>query len=99
MLPDGTKIVENYSDLTDGSILLVINVDPTGITIGQNLFWTGTNEDGTSAQEIRVCRGWKDLIPNALGMIGSTGHTSTLWSSRSQARCNTAHQRLVCFQQ
>ena len=99
VLPDGTKIAENYTDLTDGSIQHVINIDPTGKNVGRNLFWTGTNDDGTTAQSIRVCMGWMDLIPNARGMVGSTGHTSTLWSSRSQARCNTIFNRLACFQQ
>ncbi len=30
ILLDGTKIAENYTDLTDGSILNAINIDPTG---------------------------------------------------------------------
>ena len=47
VLPDGTKIAENYSDLTDGSIQNFINIDPAGNTVGVNRIWTGTNEDGT----------------------------------------------------
>jgi len=99
MLPDGTKIAENYTDLTDGSIQNFINIDPTGKTLGQTPFWTGTNEDGTTAQSIRVCAGWKNLYTNARGTIGSTGHTLTTWSSQSQGRCNTNRNRLACFQQ
>ena len=99
LLPDGTKIAENYTDLTDGSIQHFINIDPTGKTVAQNPFWTGTNEDGTTAQPFRTCTGWMDPIPNAYGMIGSTGHTLTSWSSQSLGRCNIQRQRLACFQQ
>jgi len=99
VLPDGKKIAENYTDLTDGSIQHAINIDPTGKTVGQNSFWTGTNEDGTTAQSIRVCGGWKNLYTMARGMVGNTGHTSTSWSSYAQERCNTTRQRLACFQQ
>jgi len=99
LLPDGTKIAENYTDLTDGSIQNFINIDPTGKTLGQTPFWTGTNEDGTTAQSIRVCAGWKNLYTNARGTIGSTGHTLTTWSSQSQGRCKTNLNRLACFQQ
>jgi len=99
LLPDGTKIAENYTDLTDGSIQHVINIDPTGKTVGQNRFWTGTNDDGTTAQPFRTCTGWMDPITNARGMVGSTGYSSTSWSSYSQSRCNTMPTRLACFQQ
>jgi hypothetical protein len=99
LLPDGTKIAENYTDLTDGSIQHFINIDPIGKSVAQNHFWTGTNEDGTSAQSIRVCAGWMNLYTNARGMIGSTGHTLTTWSSQSQAKCSTTLLRLACFQQ
>ena len=99
LLPDATKIAENYTDLTDGSIQHFINIDPTGKTVGQNYIWTGTKEDGTTAQPFRTCTGWMDPVTMARGVIGSTGHTLTTWSSQSQERCNTTRQRLACFQQ
>jgi len=98
-LPDGSRIAENYTDLTDGSIQQFINIDSTGKTVGQNPFWTGTNEDGTTAQQFRTCTGWVDPYTNARGMLGSTGHTLTTWSSQAQEKCNTTRQRLACFQQ
>lgn len=99
VLPDGTKIAKNYTDLTDGSIQHFINIDPTGKTGGLNLFWTGTNSDGTTAQQIRTCNGWMNPYTNARGMVGSAGHTSTSWSFYQQSRCNTIPNRLACFQQ
>jgi len=99
LLPDGTKIAENYTDLTDGSIQHFINIDPTGKTVGQNYIWTGTNQDGTTAKPFRTCTGWMDPIANARGMIGSTAHTLTTWSFQSQNKCKTNRHRLACFQQ
>jgi hypothetical protein len=99
LLPDGTKIAENYTDLTDGSIQHVINIDPTGKSAGRKQFWSATDSDGTSAQSFLTCTGWLDPIPLARGMVGSTGYTSTLWSSRTQHRCGSISERLVCFQQ
>ena len=99
VLPDGTKVAEDYSDLTDGSIQHVINIDPTGKTFGKNLFWTGTNSDGTTAQQLQTCNGWMNPYTNARGMVGSTSEPSTSWSSYQQSRCNTIPNRLACFQQ
>ena len=99
LLPDGTRIAENYTDLTDGSIQHFINIDPTGKTVSRNYIWTGTNEDGTTAQSIRVCAGWMDPFTLARGMVGSTGHTLTTWSSQTESRCNNFLHRLACFQQ
>jgi hypothetical protein len=99
ILPDGTKIAEDFTDLTDGSILHTINIDPTGQPLGLQLFWTGTNADGTTVQHTYTCEGWTgDPIPNFHGMAGSTVQTSTLWSAKSVSRCEWS-LRLACFQQ
>ncbi len=97
MLPDGSKIAENFTDLTDGSILHKINSDPTGKPLGLQLFWTGTKSDGTTS--LATCDGWTSP-PGAgfRGRVGSTIKTSTLWSARSSWRCSRSY-RLACFQQ
>ena len=99
MLPDGTNIAEDFTDLTDGSILHKINIDPTGKTLGLQLFWTGTNADGTTHQLHVTCYGWTaDTFPGSHGMAGSTIQTSTLWSARYLNPCRNSN-RLACFQQ
>ncbi len=98
MLPDGTKIAEDFTDLTDGSILHTINIDTTGKSLGLQRFWTGTNADGTSAQQLVLCDGWTDPLASSRGLTGSTIQTSTLWSARSSWRCSRSY-RLACFQQ
>jgi len=101
LLPDGTKIAEDYTDLTDGSILHAINIDPTGQSVlGLQQFWTGTNADGTTAPQSVTCTGWKaDPSPYHHGMHGQTNLKSS-WSTMhsTQHRCNRS-SRLLCFQQ
>ena len=99
ILPNGKKIAEDYTDLTDGSLLKPINLGPNGKPVGLQLFWTGTNADGTTVQYTYTCEGWTgDPIPNFHGMAGSTVQTSTLWSTYSVDRCEKS-LKLACFQQ
>ena len=100
MLPDGTKIAENYTDLTDGSILHAINIDSTGEALGQQPFWTGTKADGTTAPLSVTCNGWKDPVSYHKGMHGRTTVTNSSWSTmHSDHSCRIRPNRLLCFQQ
>jgi hypothetical protein len=99
LLPDGTKIAEDFADLTDGSILHPINIDSTGKPLGLQVFWTGTNADGTAVQHLLRCDDWTDPLPYSRGKVGSTVQTSTLWSARAQRRCGSGSHKLTCFQQ
>ena len=100
VLSDGTKVAENYTDLTDGSIQHGINISPEGKNVGQSLFWSGTNPDGTSAQEFVTCQGWTWSDPSiyAHAMVGITNKKSTLWSMHAREKCGKPY-KLVCFQQ
>ena len=97
-LPDGTKIAEDFSDMTDGSILHTFNIDPTGKPLGKQRIWTGTRTDGTTAESFLTCGGWVEAYVYSKGMVGSTMKTGTLWSSRAYDRCERSH-KLACFQQ
>ena len=100
MLPDGTKIAENFTDLTDGSILHAINIDSTGKALGLQPFWTGTNADGTTARLAMTCTGWKDPLPYHGGMIGVTNRTNPTWSTMYPMHsCRNNFESLLCFQQ
>ncbi len=100
MLPDGTKIAEDFADLTDGSILHKINSDPTGKRLGLQDFWTGTLADGTTAQQEVTCRGWKaDPLSDGRGTHGRTNQTGSTWSTMHSGIMCTHSYRLLCFQQ
>jgi hypothetical protein len=100
VLPDGTVIAENYTDLTDGSILSVINIDPTGAPNEWKMFWSSTNSDGTSDQDFVTCVGWtwKDTSTYSHAMLGHTGKKSSSWSHYGRTKCRASY-RLACFQQ
>ena len=98
VLPDGTMIAEDFTDLTDGSILQFLNMTPDGKTLGRQNFWSGTKADGTTGQYFMTCDGWTRSAGNFLGGNGNTGMNSFLWSQRARERCGQS-ARLACFQQ
>ncbi len=102
ILPDGSKIAEDYSDLTDGSILHPLDMEATGNRInGADKFWTGTFADGKSASHSVTCTGWKaDPLTYHKGMHGQTDLTTSSWSTlHANDSCTTSYSRLLCFQQ
>jgi hypothetical protein len=101
VLSDGTKIAEDFTDLTDGSIQHFVNIGSTGKPVGQKLFWSSTKPDGTSAQKFVTCEGWtwtKTSTTISHSMVGITTRKTTLWSMYSREQCGRSY-RLVCFQQ
>jgi hypothetical protein len=99
LLPDGTKIAENYIDLTDGTILNTINIDATGKSVGHQQYWTGTDADGTSYGDKNTCGDWGDNPASYVyGMTGHTANKTTSWSTYRGYPCSRTF-RLACFQQ
>ncbi len=98
--PMATMIAKNYSDLTDGSLVHQIDMEPSGVSVGTQYTWTGTKSDGTSAGDWLSCDGWKaDPLVNFNGMGGRTERKDSIWSSRiARVGCARLH-RLWCFQQ
>jgi len=100
ILPNGTKIAEDFTDLTDGSILHAIDIDTTGEPVGLKEFWTGTNADGTTASQSVTCAGWNvDPLPYHRGMHGQTNLTTSSWSTMHSNHFCRKSARLLCFQQ
>jgi WD40 repeat protein len=100
ILPDGTKLAEDFIDLTSGSILRAPDIDPAGKPLGLIRYWTGTNPDGTTTKFFLTCDGWTaDPVTNFIGMAGSLRNGPSLWSSSDPASACSEPHRLICFQQ
>ena len=101
VLPDGTKVAEDYTDLTDGSIQHPLNIDATGAPIGLKKYWTGTFADGTTVRVNETCSAWGVDLPGPdYGMLGQSTEKSTSWSSHYGPPCRSyLTHKLACFQQ
>ena len=101
VLPDGTKVAEDYTDLTDGSIQHPLNIDATGAPVVFKRYWTGTFADGTTVKDSLTCNAWGIDPPTYVyGMAGQSNETSTSWSSRQSFPCRKyGTYSLACFQQ
>jgi hypothetical protein len=102
VLANGKKIAENYSDLTDGSLLNPINLGPNGKPVGYQPYWTGTYPDGSSAridETSGTCGAWAvDPPAKTWGMNGHTSKKSGLWTTEKGYPCRKT-LKLACFQQ
>jgi len=110
ILPNGKKISEDYTDLTDGSILHTINVDATGKSIsGADRIWTDTMPDGNAIQQSvanvqsNSCNAWNGTNVYYAGAVaGSTSRKTGEWSNYTRKSCKYSgreNYRLACFQQ
>lgn len=92
--PDGAKIANDWSDLTDGDLMNGISLNEDGAPPGgSDRVWTGTNNNGTSSND--TCGGWKDLQEQ--GQRGNLGGAGGGWSNIDDVGCgNAAH--LYCFE-
>jgi hypothetical protein len=106
-LVNGTKIADDYTDLTtwDASFVSldnVINVDETGATVAATVrVWTGTKADGT-AEASNHCSNWTSNATGGgagdTGRIGRVDSTLVWWTTGGTGWCDSSN-RLYCFQQ
>ncbi|MCC6600363.1 MAG: hypothetical protein IT223_06775 [Crocinitomicaceae bacterium] len=101
-LLNGTKIADNWADLTDGSLDNKLNVTEYGLTLpGTVVVYTGTNTDG-SADGTNNCSNWTSSSPNVWVRGGNGDVTNTEWTFWVFAGCEGAWGtgwKLYCFEQ
>ena len=83
----------DWTDLTDGLLLLPIDADELGATVLHPV-WTATNIDGTYFAA--DCSGWNSTM--SFGMTGDSQSTTTTWTEGVGEGCNQ-ERGLYCFQQ
>lgn len=94
VLPNGAKVANDWTDLTNGDLLAGIGLNEDGAAPGgSGRVWTGTNNDGTASTA--NCGSWKDTTQN--GQRGNLGGAGGGWSDASNDSCgNPGH--LYCFE-
>lgn len=105
VLPNGTRIANNWADLTDGTLRAPINImengRPADTTVpGGPYAWTRTETSGArSSDTVHDCQDW--TTGSSAGILGNYGYieqTGTFWTATFSSTCSSTH-RLYCFQQ
>jgi hypothetical protein len=98
-LVDGTKIADDWADLTDGTLRQAIDLDEAGNRVpARTPTWTATNEDGTLIDAGHTCGGWI-TAETGFADMGATDRADTFWSWERRFPCASTGIRLYCFQQ
>ncbi len=105
-LVNGTTIANNWTDLTDQSLLAPINVTELGTTLSSAnnpaYVWTNTADSGHpwDTQANLTCSGWTSNLSTQTAPAGSFMETTWRWSTGENLKptCNTT-ARLYCFEQ
>ena len=92
--PDGVKVADDTSDLTDSDLLVPINVTDTMQYDSGTGVWTGTLETGAMAAS--MCSDWADTT--AQSTFGSAVSTDKSWTNFSQLVCSGGTFLIYCFE-
>lgn len=96
-LIDGTRIADDWDDLTDGSLQAPINLDDQGIVFpGALLVWTGTQSNGSA--EFNHCNGFNVDVSGETGAAGLTDETNLDWTNGASRSCSQ-QASLYCIEQ
>ena len=94
VLINGTRIANNWTDLTDGSLLAPINITESGGPPVGSPVWTGTLSSGNASTS--TCTNWTSTSGN--GVRGDSNATNAAWSNLLVTDCSIP-RKLYCFQQ
>ncbi len=105
-LLDHTVIANNWDDLTDGTLLHMINMDETGTTVLSDEFtdvWTGgsvgTMSNQCTADNILFGSSWwSHGESDEVGGAGWFDNTSSDWTTNNSQTCEK-EARFYCFEQ
>jgi hypothetical protein len=101
ILLDGTVVVDNWTDLTDGTLDRNINMTEfKNIDSNFSTVWTGTDPQGNSTGKHcvnwTISWGWPYF-----GGVGSGNSTLSYWTqgASDQSYCSSSYLSLYCFEQ
>lgn len=91
---DGQAIANNWDDLIDGSLIRPININESGVLLGDGFsVWTGTTAAGISSTD---CSSWSST--SGSGRRGSYNATNSDWTYLGTTTCSVS-LHLYCFEQ
>lgn len=97
-LVNGTKIAENWDDLTDKMLQNSINITEKGEMVTSGYAWTGTSSKGDSLGKNFHCNNWTSGDQILRGGTGVTTLNTTSWSYIGSDTC-IKQAALYCFEQ
>lgn len=97
-LTNGTKIADDWSDLTNSSIVAGIQINESGGTVGSSYVATNTEYNGNISPDSYHCNNWTSNQNSDFALAGNTNNTDRGWTYSSAPRCDSSF-RLYCFQQ
>lgn len=92
-----TKVCDDRTDLTDGTIGNIINIAENQTSIG-GYVWTGTNADGTA--HLNNCNNWTSNLDSSSGVYGNTNSSDGAWTNAGTEPMGGCASRyhLYCFE-
>jgi hypothetical protein len=93
--PNGTVVATDWTQLTDGTLDLAIQLDEFGVSRAGTA-WTGTTPDGASVIG-QNCVDWTSAAMAATGRSGAVVATGATWTSDVDRPCNLG-RRLYCVE-
>jgi hypothetical protein len=100
-LTDGTtKVADDWSDLTDGSLEAPINKDENGAGVSSSYVWTNTDSDGSAVYTTASnnCSLFTSSSGAYGGYAGYTAYPNINWTQYNHTSCSSSGFRLYCFQ-
>jgi hypothetical protein len=97
VLVTGTKVADDWTDLTDGTLDNAIRLLATGTNPGStNSVFTNVNTDGTQNSAVNHCSDWTSNVGSADG--GDRRNATSTWTISQGTTCASS-LRLYCFEQ
>jgi hypothetical protein len=102
LLPTGTKVADNWADLTDATLDAAIDQNASGTTQAAGNVWTNVTTAGArdgSTSNTHGCATWGTALNTRSANVGTAGNTNNTWTDTGgTATCDTTAY-LYCFQQ
>jgi hypothetical protein len=93
---DGVAIANNWTDLTDGSLLAPLSFTESGAIVSGTGVWTNSNVGGMTASMTNTCTNWWSV--SGQSVRGYDGSTNGAWTSNGLLGCSY-YLHLYCLQE